>query len=64
MMSEIRTTGGASDGPVKIVKAFVPQGRVGEPEEVAKLYAWLLGGESSFVNGSVYVIDGGWIAGY
>lgn len=64
MMSEIRSTGGDSEGPEKMVKAFVPQGRVGEPEEVARLYAWLLGDESSFVNGSVYVIDGGWIAGY
>lgn len=64
MMSEIRETGAAPDGPEKMVKAFVPQGRVGEPEEVARLYAWLLGDESSFVNGSVYVIDGGWISGY
>jgi NAD(P)-dependent dehydrogenase (short-subunit alcohol dehydrogenase family) len=64
MMSEIRETGAAPDGPEKMVEAFVPQGRVGEPEEVARLYAWLLGDESSFVNGSVYVIDGGWISGY
>ena len=42
MVVEIRTTGAAADGLEKMAKAFVPQGRVCEPEEVARLYAWLL----------------------
>lgn len=36
-----------------------PMGRLGKPEEVAALIAWLAGGESSFITGGVHVIDGG-----
>ena len=35
--------------------------RKGDAEEVAKLIAYLLSPDSSFVNGVVYPIDGGWI---
>ncbi|MCK8786136.1 SDR family oxidoreductase [Roseomonas sp. NAR14] len=36
-----------------------PAGRVGRPEDVAGLAAWLLGPESGFVTGAEFVIDGG-----
>ena len=36
-----------------------PEGRVGRPEDVAALTAWLLGPESGFVTGAEFVIDGG-----
>lgn len=46
----------------EVGKAFVepnPMKRFGRPEEVAQLVAFLLGGESSFINAAVIPIDGG-----
>lgn len=39
-----------------------PIGRLGKSEEVAELIFWLASGKSSFVNGSYYPIDGGYLA--
>jgi NAD(P)-dependent dehydrogenase (short-subunit alcohol dehydrogenase family) len=36
-----------------------PAGRVGRPQDVAALVAWLVGEESRFVTGAEFVIDGG-----
>ncbi|WP_207541154.1 SDR family oxidoreductase [Sabulicella rubraurantiaca] len=36
-----------------------PVGRVGRPEDISALAAWLLGPESGFVTGSEFVSDGG-----
>jgi NAD(P)-dependent dehydrogenase (short-subunit alcohol dehydrogenase family) len=36
-----------------------PLGRIGRPEEVARVICWLLGPESSWVTGQVIGIDGG-----
>lgn len=40
-----------------------PMGRLGEPEEVASVIAFLASDESSFMTGSEVVIDGGYTAG-
>lgn len=39
-----------------------PIGRIGEPEEVAELIIWLSSDKASFVTGSYYPIDGGYLA--
>jgi 2-dehydro-3-deoxy-L-rhamnonate dehydrogenase (NAD+) len=37
----------------------IPMGRVGEPEEVAELVAWLASDRCSFSTGAVFDISGG-----
>jgi NAD(P)-dependent dehydrogenase (short-subunit alcohol dehydrogenase family) len=42
----------------------IPLDRPGEPAEIAAVYAFLLGDESSYMTGSIVVCDGGLTAGY
>jgi NAD(P)-dependent dehydrogenase (short-subunit alcohol dehydrogenase family) len=39
-----------------------PMGRLGKPEEVAELAVWLSSDAASFVTGSYYPVDGGYLA--
>jgi len=50
----------------EMLRAFenkVPLGRLGKPEEVAALFAFLASDEAEFITGQCFVIDGGEIAG-
>jgi len=52
--------------PPKVVQemlAHTPLGRMGKPEEVAEVYAWLASDAASFVNGTVISVDGGLVLG-
>ena len=44
---------------IRELAARVPQGRLGRPEEVAALVAWLAGPENTYVSGQNIAIDGG-----
>ncbi|MET9531156.1 glucose 1-dehydrogenase [Streptomyces sp. NPDC006649] len=47
----------------ELYRKLVPLGRVGRPEEVARLALFLSGEDSSYITGQPFVIDGGWLAG-
>ncbi|HKW92907.1 MAG TPA: SDR family NAD(P)-dependent oxidoreductase [Methylomirabilota bacterium] len=44
---------------VDLLVSKIPMGRVGKPEEVAALVAWLVSEECSFSTGAVYDLSGG-----
>jgi 3alpha(or 20beta)-hydroxysteroid dehydrogenase len=46
-----------------LYRKLVPLGRVGRPEEVARLALFLTSEDSSYITGQPFVIDGGWLAG-
>jgi NAD(P)-dependent dehydrogenase (short-subunit alcohol dehydrogenase family) len=46
----------------KLLVSLHPIGRLGESEEVAELIIWLSSDKASFVTGSYYAVDGGYLA--
>jgi 3-oxoacyl-[acyl-carrier protein] reductase len=52
-----------SDGPhAEAIKGMIPLRRVGHPEEVAGMVAYLAGPDAGFVTGASLTIDGGYTA--
>lgn len=48
---------------LRACESKVPLGRLGKPEEVAALFAFLASDEAKFITGQCFIIDGGEIAG-
>jgi NAD(P)-dependent dehydrogenase (short-subunit alcohol dehydrogenase family) len=58
------TKGMLSDEPArKTMLARIPVGRVGRPNDVAAVVAFLASDEAAYCSGSVFYVDGGWLAG-
>lgn len=47
---------------MKMLEGLHPMGRLGKAEEVAELVLWLATSKASFITGSYYPIDGGYLA--
>lgn len=52
------------DDPAQVawLTSRVPLGRIGEPNEIAEIAAFLLSPKSSYVSGEILYADGGWAA--
>ncbi|MCS7057498.1 MAG: SDR family oxidoreductase [Meiothermus sp.] len=57
---QARRTGQSEEEVQRAFVARQPMGRVGRPEEVAALAAYLASDEAAFTTGAVHLIDGGW----
>ena len=51
-----------SEEQMKPLVGLHPIGRLGQPQEVAELVLWLSSSKASFVTGSYYAVDGGYLA--
>ena len=52
-----------ADDPIQARKDFIARqamGRLAQPEEIASMGVYLASDESSFVTGTLNLIDGGW----
>ena len=53
-------THGKSEQVLKMIAGFNPQGRIGQPEEIAGVVGFLAGEGASWVTGQTISASGGW----
>ena len=53
---------GVGTASAERLRAIVPLGTRGTPEDVAQVAVFLASADSDYVNGHTLVVDGGWIA--
>jgi 3-oxoacyl-[acyl-carrier protein] reductase len=55
------TKGAKESGQLEPLLLRIPKGRLGKPEEIANLAAFLASEEASYITGAAIVVDGGWL---
>jgi 3-oxoacyl-[acyl-carrier protein] reductase len=60
MVSRIQGGGTMSERAISRISTL---GRIGKPEEIAKMALFLASDESSFATGAPFIVDGGWTIG-
>lgn len=58
-LNELFGGGDRADGTKNYLAGLIPAGRIGQPEEIAKVVLFLASDEASFVNGVELFVDGG-----
>jgi NAD(P)-dependent dehydrogenase (short-subunit alcohol dehydrogenase family) len=58
-LNELFGGGDQADGTKNYLAGLIPAGRIGQPEEIAKVVLFLASDEASFVNGVELFVDGG-----
>jgi NAD(P)-dependent dehydrogenase (short-subunit alcohol dehydrogenase family) len=55
------TKGVKEGGQLQQVLLRIPKGRLGQPEDIAHLAAFLASEEADYISGAAIVVDGGWL---
>jgi 3-oxoacyl-[acyl-carrier protein] reductase len=63
-MSSVPEKEGGYRDRAKSIMSFIPQGRLGEPNDIASAVLFLASDEAAYVNGHNLVVDGGWTCGF
>jgi len=55
----VASVGALDEGKLESNFMRVPLGRMGQPDEVGNMFAFLLSDESSYITGTTCIVDGG-----